>query len=260
MNTDALWRQRTKRYAVAFALALGALSVLAVPTRANARQAADGPDGEAKAEAENKRTAPKSDKRIVISIDDRRLWLIEGRDTLMSARVAVGRTGSFTYKGKTYNWQTPRGQRKILSKEKDRLWTPPDWHYYEKAASRDLEAVKMEAGKKYELSDGTHLEIRDGKVGRVNEFGNFWPWTPGMELIFDGKIFVPPLKTEQRKVPDALGSRALHMGDGYFIHGTWKGNRSSIGTYASHGCVRMYNEDIKKLYDMVSVGTPVHIQ
>lgn len=254
MNTVALWRQRTKRSSIVFALGLGLLSGLAIPAPAFARQAADD-DAEAKVER-----ADPAAKRVVISVDKRRLWLLEGQDTLMSARVAVGRTSSFTYKGKTYNWATPRGQRKILSKETDRLWRPPDWHYYEKAANRDLEAVKMEKDEKYELSDGTHLEVRDGQVGRVNEFGNFWPWTAGMELIFDGKIYIPPLGTEQRNVPEALGSHALHMGDGYFIHGTWDGNRSSIGSYASHGCVRMYNEDIEKLYSLVGVGTPVYIR
>ena len=44
---------------------------------------------------------------------------------------------------------------------------------------------------------------------------------------------------------------------GYGIHGT--DNPPSIGTAASHGCVRMYNEDVIELYDMVPIGTPVKI-
>lgn len=44
---------------------------------------------------------------------------------------------------------------------------------------------------------------------------------------------------------------------GYGIHGT--NNPPSIGTAASHGCVRMFNEDVIKLYDLVPVGTPVKI-
>ncbi|MFB5189683.1 L,D-transpeptidase family protein [Alicyclobacillus fastidiosus] len=44
----------------------------------------------------------------------------------------------------------------------------------------------------------------------------------------------------------------------YGIHGT---NRpTSIGSYASHGCVRMNNQDVEQLYDMIPVGTPVTIQ
>lgn len=39
------------------------------------------------------------------------------------------------------------------------------------------------------------------------------------------------------------------------FHGT--PDRSSIGTAASHGCVRMYNEHIRELYKLVAIGTPV---
>lgn len=44
---------------------------------------------------------------------------------------------------------------------------------------------------------------------------------------------------------------------GYGIHGT--DNPSSIGRAASHGCIRMYNEDVNELYDIVPLGTPVKI-
>lgn len=44
---------------------------------------------------------------------------------------------------------------------------------------------------------------------------------------------------------------------GYGIHGT--NNPSSIGTAASNGCIRMYNEDIEALFDITVVGTPVRI-
>lgn len=44
---------------------------------------------------------------------------------------------------------------------------------------------------------------------------------------------------------------------GYGIHGT--NNPASIGTAASNGCIRMYNEDIEALFDITVVGTPVRI-
>lgn len=55
-----------------------------------------------------------------------------------------------------------------------------------------------------------------------------------------------------------LGLYALNLGwAGYAIHGT---NRpSSIGKRASHGCIRLYPEDIESLFDAVEVGTPVTI-
>ncbi|MGR6835346.1 L,D-transpeptidase family protein [Syntrophomonas erecta] len=44
---------------------------------------------------------------------------------------------------------------------------------------------------------------------------------------------------------------------GYGIHGT--NNPKSIGRAASHGCIRMYNADVIKLYDMTPLWTPVVI-
>jgi len=44
----------------------------------------------------------------------------------------------------------------------------------------------------------------------------------------------------------------------YGIHGTTKAE--SIGRAASHGCIRMYNKDIKELYGIVPVGTRVIIR
>jgi L,D-transpeptidase ErfK/SrfK len=46
-------------------------------------------------------------------------------------------------------------------------------------------------------------------------------------------------------------------GGAYLIHGT---NRpAGIGMQVTHGCMRLYPEDIETLYGMVPVGTPVTI-
>jgi lipoprotein-anchoring transpeptidase ErfK/SrfK len=87
----------------------------------------------------------------------------------------------------------------------------------------------------------------------------------------DGKYvkpaWAPPadVKRDNPRLPDVIpggapnnpmGVRALTLDrDEYAIHGT---NRpSSIGTFASYGCIRMYNQDIVDLYEQVEVGTPV---
>lgn len=197
--------------------------------------------------------------KILVSTEDRWLWLVQGRDTLLSAQIAIGLGRDFELNGQKYDFSTPRGKRKIIKKEENPIWTVPVWHYYEKAAQRDLEAVVMKAGEIYPLEDGTSLEVRDGQVGRVNHFGNFWPFTPGIEIVFDGKIFVPPENTPQRRVPEALGPYKLDMGQGYLIHGTHMWNETTIGQAASHGCVRMRNEDVERLYSMVDPGTAVFI-
>lgn len=43
----------------------------------------------------------------------------------------------------------------------------------------------------------------------------------------------------------------------YGIHGTTQ--QETIGRAASHGCIRMYNKDVKELYNIVPAGTPVII-
>lgn len=55
-----------------------------------------------------------------------------------------------------------------------------------------------------------------------------------------------------------LGTHALYLGwSNYLIHGT---NRVyAIGRRATRGCIRLYPDDIVKLYASVSVGTPVSV-
>jgi lipoprotein-anchoring transpeptidase ErfK/SrfK len=45
---------------------------------------------------------------------------------------------------------------------------------------------------------------------------------------------------------------------GIRIHGTW--DDSSIGTAASHGCIRMHVQDSEELYPLVLIGTPVLVK
>jgi lipoprotein-anchoring transpeptidase ErfK/SrfK len=54
-----------------------------------------------------------------------------------------------------------------------------------------------------------------------------------------------------------MGAAAMTLSGGgeYAIHGT--NAPGTIGGFVSHGCIRMYNEDIMDLYSRVGVGTPV---
>jgi len=55
-----------------------------------------------------------------------------------------------------------------------------------------------------------------------------------------------------------LGRFALRLGmPSYLIHGTDK--PYGVGMRVSHGCIRLYPEDIKALFPQVKVGTPVRI-
>ena len=65
-------------------------------------------------------------------------------------------------------------------------------------------------------------------------------------------------KTIPGGAPDnPLKARWMGIFDGAGIHGT--DDVASLGSAASHGCVRMAVADVIDLYDQVPVGTPVYI-
>ena len=54
-----------------------------------------------------------------------------------------------------------------------------------------------------------------------------------------------------------IKARWMGIYDGAGIHGT--SDDASIGSAASHGCIRMHIPDVEELYDQVPVGAPVYI-
>jgi L,D-transpeptidase ErfK/SrfK len=55
-----------------------------------------------------------------------------------------------------------------------------------------------------------------------------------------------------------LGRYAFYLGwSSYLIHGTNK--PAGVGLRSSHGCIRLYPEDIESFYDMIPLGTPVRV-
>jgi len=57
-----------------------------------------------------------------------------------------------------------------------------------------------------------------------------------------------------------LGAFAMKLGvAGYLIHGTGVDKADGIGMRVTHGCIRMYPEDIARLFPIVNVNTPVHL-
>jgi lipoprotein-anchoring transpeptidase ErfK/SrfK len=80
-------------------------------------------------------------------------------------------------------------------------------------------------------------------------------WSPPDDVKRD-KPWMPAVIPPGPNNP--MGARALTLDRGeYAIHGTTRAMRASIGTYASYGCIRMFNEDVIDLYERVPVGTRV---
>jgi L,D-transpeptidase ErfK/SrfK len=69
----------------------------------------------------------------------------------------------------------------------------------------------------------------------------------------------PELPAQVPPGPDnPLGDRWMTIGNSsYGIHGT--NTDFSIGRITTHGCIRLYNDDIRRLYERIPEGTPVHL-
>jgi hypothetical protein len=200
---------------------------------------------------------------LVISIEDHRLWYKLRDSVLFTTQVATGSgkvlEGSGVG-GSQWKFETPRGRLVIQAKEQDPAWVPPDWHFVEQARKRGLGIVRLTRGQSLPASDGTAIEVNGTDVVKRYPDGRVVPVEPGKEgreIVSGGNLVIPPFGTNQRKYKGVLGTHRLEMGDGYGIHGT--DQPESVGRSVSHGCVRLRNEDIAKLYEMVEVGTPVYI-
>lgn len=137
---------------------------------------------------------------IVLNVSEMRLYYYPKpepgkKPVVITFPVSIGRM----------DWKTPLGETKIVRKQEDPPWYPP-------------ESIKAE-----HAADGEILP----------------------DMIPGG--------------PDnPLGRYALRLGiPGYLIHSTNK--PYGIGMRVTHGCVRMYPENIEQLFPIVPVGTPVRI-
>lgn len=104
------------------------------------------------------------------------------------------------------------------------------------------------------VGDAGHSWSGSAIIGRKSKWPAWFPTRSMREKTPDLPRRVEP------GADNPLGARALYLFQGdldtlFRIHGTsepW-----TIGTQASSGCIRMFNEDAIELYDRVKVGTPV---
>ena len=197
---------------------------------------------------------------LVVSMADHMLWYKQGKEVLFEAPVATGSGKELVGGSGQWRFETPRGRLTVKGKDENPAWVPPDWHYVEQAHKKGLGIIHLDPGESIPTGDGGVITTRNGEV--VRRYGNgsavsLGGGVEGKEIVVNGNIVVPPYGTTARRYVGVLGTRRLELGDGYGIHGT--DHPESIGRSVSHGCVRMRNEDIERLYPMVGIGTPVYI-
>ncbi|MFO7820533.1 MAG: L,D-transpeptidase family protein [Lentisphaeria bacterium] len=130
-----------------------------------------------------------------------------------------------------------------------------DWRI--KIVKNEFVLLLMDGGKLFKK-----YSVAIGRQGR----------TPEGKFVIKNRQFHPDWTSPGRHIPygdpdNVLGTHWLGLrpiGDtdqtlsGYGIHGTWEPD--SIGTKASLGCIRMRNQDVNELYDIVRIGTEVTIR
>lgn len=144
---------------------------------------------------------PKAERKgVVLNLPEMRLYYfytddLEETSMVKTYPVSVGRM----------DWNTPLGQAKIVRKDKDPSWYPP-------------ESIKAEA------------------IAAGDPLPDFVPPGPG----------------------NPLGRYALRLNiPGYLIHSTNK--PYGVGMRVTHGCIRMYPENIEELFPIIPVQTIVQL-
>jgi len=98
--------------------------------------------------------------------------------------------------------------------------------------------------------------FRWGGVHRISAKKEWPSWTPPSQMLARR----PDLPRHMAGgIDNPLGARAIYLGSTlYRIHGS--NEPETIGQAVSSGCFRMTNDDVKDLYDRVSVGTTVVVK
>lgn len=141
---------------------------------------------------------------IIIDTARNRLYLKDGDKIVLDAVCSTGNGKILRDVDNNREWefQTPRGERRIIKKVHRPVWTKPDWAFVEEG-----EAI--------------------------------------------------PNSFKERIEEDMLGDYAMHIGNSYMIHGTLY--RRMLGRSVTHGCIRLGDADLEKVYKSSTVGTRVFI-
>lgn len=222
-----------------------------------------------------------TEQTIVVSTAENKVQVRRSGKVVFEAICSTGKGTTLIDGGRKMVFSTPTGKFKIISKEENPVWVPPDWHYVEEARKKGLKVVRLEPGDTIDAASGgapappraggfwTRFRrqpepAQSGKVLKVKgdtivevENGVERELPPGAMIRVGDSIVIPPIGVKQRQFDKVLGSYRLNLGDGYALHGTQQ--TSQLGQSVSHGCVRLGDKEIEALYAMADVGDEVII-
>jgi lipoprotein-anchoring transpeptidase ErfK/SrfK len=214
---------------------------------------------------------------IIVSTSENKVYVRSNKRTIFKAVCSTGKHATLVDGGRILVFRTPVGKFKVRSKEENPVWVPPDWHYVELAKKSGRKVVRLNPGQSIDADTG---------AAATRSAGGVWDWIgepagarrvlvvknntvievaggverelpAGAMIVAGNTVVIPPLGTPQRKFEKVLGAYRLNLGDGYALHGTQAVDQ--LGRSVSHGCVRLGDADIARLYKMANVGDEVII-
>jgi len=220
---------------------------------------------------------PDTGQTIIVSTAENKLYVRRDGQKVFEAVCSTGKGTELEINGRKWVFDTPIGKFHVKSKDENPEWVPPDWHYVEEARKSGMRVVH--------LNPGDTIDARTGQPASGSKQG-FWSslfgssgggavikvkgntvveddggtereLPPGKMIVAGDAVIVPPVNTVQRHFKGVLGLYRLELGDGYGIHGTDEPDK--LGRNVSHGCVRLGDDDIARLYAMANVGDTVII-
>jgi lipoprotein-anchoring transpeptidase ErfK/SrfK len=213
---------------------------------------------------------------IVVSTAENRLYVRRGGQTIFQAVCSTGKGTTLTDStGRSMMFITPTGKFRIVRKEENPMWSPPDWHFIEEARKKGKRLVRLGPGDRIDAATGAlvgssesvHnwgsssrfrvLTVKRNTVVEIRPDGSERELPPGEIIEAGGAIVMPPPGTPQRTFDKVLGKYRLNLGGGYGIHGTMYPDQ--LGRSVTHGCVRLGDADIEHLFAMANVGDQVLI-
>jgi L,D-transpeptidase catalytic domain len=224
---------------------------------------------------------PDTGQTILVSTAENKLYVRRNGQTIFEAVCSTGKGTTLAVDGKTVIFDTPIGKLHIISKEENPQWVPPDWHFVEEARKNGMRVVHLNPGQSIDARTGQPpsstrsqgvwswfggssstvtnpvLKVRGDTVVEVEPDGTERELEPGKTIVAGDAIVIPPVNTKQRHYDKVLGKYRLEMGNGYGIHGTDEPDK--LGQSVSHGCVRLGDADIEKLYRIANRGDTVII-
>lgn len=222
-----------------------------------------------------------TDQTILVSTAENKVYVRKDRNVIFDAICSTGKGTTLVDEGRTMVFDTPIGKFRIVSKEKDPVWVPPDWHYVEEARKSGLRVVRLNRGDSIDASTGSAaippreqgvwallgaepaaagsarvLKVKGDTIVEIAD-GVERELPPGTMIRAGNSVVIPPLGVKQRRFAKVLGNYRLNLGDGYALHGTQQ--IGELGRSVSHGCIRLGDQDMADLYAIANVGDEVVI-